>query len=141
MKVNFSKWRLNINLYLGLLWSFMGAFRLKELLDGSEFLWYNTLFIVLGPIYLLIYFFQKKNGLLQIDEQRIKLFGPPNKTIAFNELSEIKFSAGDYIFKNLAGKNITVAKESIASGEREAFETKFRKILHDFQLKNTSDHD
>lgn len=106
MTVNYSKKRLFFNLFLGVLWFFIGA---SYLVGEEKLMWHHYGFVVIGLLYLSTFLFEFFKKYFKITSQEIVLFGLKNKKIAFKDLVEIKYFAGDYILKD-KNQSITIVK-------------------------------
>ena len=64
MRIQYEKKQVNLNLYLGLLWLVNGIFQTvrNENIDLFDYFWF-----LISGIYLLIYFFQKKEKYLTLE--------------------------------------------------------------------------
>ncbi len=132
MKIGYSKWRMNLNLVMGILWTFIGVFRVYELFFTDDFVWFYILFIILGPLYLFIYFYDKEYGYFVIDDEKVEVQGIPKKSIHFKNLRAMRYFAGDYIFKDHFGKEIFLRKEAIDKKMIPVFEEKFGELKEKF---------
>lgn len=138
MKIGYAKWTLNNTLFLGVLWSIFGAFHLYEYLSFGELKWYKIFFIIIGPLYLGQYLYQKGRKYVTFDDERILVFNLWPKLIWLTDLEEVKFLAADYHFISKTGKKIVVNKESLDQTMVKEFDRKFyelqRQLTH---LKDT----
>lgn len=138
MKIGYAKWTLNNTLFLGVLWSIIGAFHLYEYLSFGELKWYKIFFIIIGPLYLGQYLYQKGRKYVTFDDERILVFNLWPKLIWLTDLEEVKFLAADYHFISKTGKKIVVNKESLDQTMVKEFDRKFyelqRQLTH---LKDT----
>ena len=96
MRIQYKKKQVNLNLYLGLLWLVNGIIQTvrNENVDLFDYSWF-----LISGIYLLIYFYQKKEKYLTLENGFIKQNWPFGKKLNLNEIKWIKKFAGDYILK------------------------------------------
>ena len=97
MRILYEKKQVNLNLYLGLLWLVNGIFQTvkNENIDLFDYFWF-----LISGIYLLIYFHQKKEKYLTLENGIIKQNWPFGKKLKLKEIKEIKHFAGEYILKS-----------------------------------------
>jgi hypothetical protein len=96
MKIGYKKRQMNINLILGLIWLvwfFIG------ILTTDKPNWTNYGWIVISAMYLSLYFYQRQNKYLTIENGFIKENSPFGKKINLTDIKQIKKFAGDYIIK------------------------------------------
>lgn len=129
MTVNYSKKRLFFNLFLGILWFFIGA---SYLVGKEKPMWHHYGFVVVGLLYLSTFFFEFFKKYFKITSQEIVLFGLKNKKIAFKDLVEIKYFAGDYILKD-KNQSITIVKSQIDKNQLEDFENMWNEVKSTFE--------
>ena len=97
MKIGYKKRHLNINLILGiiwLVWFFVFDFNKKEM-NWTDYGW-----LVISIAYLSIYFYQRQNKYLTLENGIIKQNWPFGKKIKLKEITGIKHFAGEYILKS-----------------------------------------
>ena len=87
---------MTINLVFGLIWLGYGV--LRVLTDDSPN-WIDYGWFVIAGIYLMVYFYQRNQKYLVIDDGFLKIQGPFGKKINLNEVQQIRKFAGDYILK------------------------------------------
>lgn len=129
MTVNYSKKRLFFNLFLGILWFFIGA---SYLVGEEKQMWHHYGFVVIGLLYLSTFLFEFFKKYFKITSQEIVLFGLKNKKIAFKDLVEIKYFAGDYILKD-KNQSITIVKTQIEKNQLEDFENMWNEVKSTFE--------
>lgn len=110
MKFKFkkSKKRLFINLTIGVLWLLYGLFGIIFRDKSNSFT-----FLILGIIYLILYFFERKDYYLILNQNTIKkdyLFG---KSINVQDIKSISEFAGDIIIKTTS-KKLTISTQSFS---------------------------
>ena len=87
---------MNINLIFGLVWLvwfFLG------ILTKDEPNWTDYGWIVISAMYLIVFFYQRQNKYLTIENGVIKENDPFGKKLNLTEIKRIKKFAGDYILK------------------------------------------
>ncbi|GGP02544.1 hypothetical protein GCM10010992_07350 [Cloacibacterium rupense] len=132
MTVNYSKKRLFFNLFLGILWLFIGA---SYLLGEEKLLWHHYGFLIVGLLYLWIFLLEFFKKYFKITSQEIVLFGLKNRKIDFKDLLEIKYFAGDYVFKD-KNKSITIVKSQIDKNQLEDFEKIWNEVKSTFEISS-----
>ena len=97
MRIQYEKKQVNLNLYLGLLWLVNGIFQTvrNENVDLFDYFWF-----LISGIYLLIYFYQKMEKYLTLENGIIKQNWPFGKKMKLKEITGIKHFAGEYILKS-----------------------------------------
>lgn len=96
MKIGYKKRQMNINLIFGLIWLvwfFIGILT-KDKPNWTDYGW-----IVISAMYLSVYFYQRQNKYLTIENGFIKDNSPFGKKINLTDIKQIKKFAGDYIIK------------------------------------------
>lgn len=98
MKIRFKRKTLYANLIIGLVWTGLGIFLIFED-DASR--WFEYGYLVIGIIYLGIYFFDVTYQYLTIENGTIRMNGLHGfgKKINLNDINWIKKYAGDYTLK------------------------------------------
>jgi len=97
MRIAYKRRNLNINLILGIVWLIFGLLSLNY---SGENRWTDYGYLVFGILYLILYFYQKRNKYLTIENGILKINGSFGKKINLNEIKQIKKFAGDYILKS-----------------------------------------
>ncbi|CAI8166869.1 MAG: Uncharacterised protein [Bacteroidota bacterium] len=98
MRIAYKKRNLNINLILGIVWLILGLLNLNY---NGENNWTDYGYLVIGILYLILYFYQKRNKYLTIENGILKINGSFGKKINLTEIKRIKKFAGDYIFTKI----------------------------------------
>ena len=96
MRIGYKKKHMNINLIFGLVWLvwfFLG------ILTKDEPNWTDYGWIVISAMYLIVFFYQRQNKYLTIENGVIKVNDPFGKKLNLTEIKRIKKFAGDYILK------------------------------------------
>ena len=109
MRIEYKKRHLRINLILGIVWlifGFLGIFT-KE-----NTYWTDYGYIVISILYLVLYFYQKQNKYLTIENGILKINGSFGKKINLNDVKQIRKFAGDYILKT-GKKELTINTQII----------------------------
>ena len=96
MKIPYKKKQLNINLFLGLIW-LIYAVILTVINENSS--WIDYGWFVMGIAYLILYFYQKNEQYLTIENGIIKQNWPFGKKLNLIEIKYIRYFAGDLILK------------------------------------------
>lgn len=96
MKILYKKRRLNYNLTFGIFWLVLS---LLKIFNQEKFSWFDWGFLILSFLYLRIYFYEKKNQYLTIENGMISINKMFPKRIKLTEIKQIKKFAGDYILK------------------------------------------
>jgi len=97
MRIPYKKKQININLILGIVWLVNGIIQvmLNENPNWLEYSWF-----VLSAFYFAIYFYQKKEKYLTVENGIIKQNWPFGKELNLSEIKRIKYFAGDYVLKS-----------------------------------------
>ena len=109
MRIGYKKRHLNINLILGIVWLAIGLLNLNY---DRENRWTDYGYIVFGILYLVIYFYQKQNKYIAIENGILKINGSFGKKVNLTEIKRIKKFAGDYIIKT-EKKELTINTQII----------------------------
>lgn len=97
MRVRYEKKQVNLNLYLGLFWLLNGI--VKSVIDKNvDF--FDCFWFLISGIYLCIFFYQKKEKYLTLENETIKQNWPFGKKIKLREIKAIKHFAGEFILKS-----------------------------------------
>lgn len=99
MKIRFQKFRLYINLTIGITWIIIGSL---SLYDSNFTKWYYFVFMILGILYIGHYLYDLKHQYLTIENGTITkniLYGFKNK-IELDEIQQIQKVNGNYILKS-----------------------------------------
>ncbi|MFA5620678.1 MAG: hypothetical protein WDA08_10280 [Weeksellaceae bacterium] len=126
MKIRQNSWRIYLGLSVGLFFILLGFIQIIadwNLPDYAPFLNWG-----IGLLWVGYFYFNMKNGFFKITEDELILYGfNKNKVLKINELKEIKFSAGDYIFKD-GKQEIRIIKEMIDKKDFPKFEEKVNQL-------------
>lgn len=123
MKFKFkkSKKRLFINLTIGVLWLLYGLFGIIFRDKSNSFT-----FLILGIIYLILYFFERKDYYLILNQNTIKkdyLFG---KSINVQDIKSISEFAGDIIIKTISTQSFSYDDITLIRNELEGLKQKLQ---------------
>ncbi|SFC99006.1 hypothetical protein [Algibacter pectinivorans] len=124
MRIRYKKRHLNINLIVGIIWLawfFISDFT-KEKMNWTDYGW-----LVISLAYLSIYFYQKQNKYLTIENGIIKVNSPFGKKLNLTEIKRIKKFAGDYILKT-DEKELTINTQIIDPKSLTELNTKLEKL-------------
>ncbi|MFC5196640.1 hypothetical protein ACFPH8_14980 [Bizionia hallyeonensis] len=97
MRIRYKKKQVNINLILGLIWLANGIIQTGFNENAG---WYDYFWFLLSGFYLIMYFYQKKEQYLTIENGIIKQNWPFGKKLNLNEITRIKHFAGEYTLKS-----------------------------------------
>tara|TARA_B110000914_G_C15034268_1_gene252424 strand:+ start:65 stop:454 length:390 start_codon:yes stop_codon:yes gene_type:complete len=97
MRIRYKKKQVNLNLYLGLMWFANG---IVQTVFNEKSSWFDYFWFLMSGAYLIIYFYQKKEKYLTIENGIIKQNWPFGKKMKLNEIKRIKHFAGEYILKS-----------------------------------------
>ncbi|WP_405570773.1 hypothetical protein [Winogradskyella sp. Asnod2-B02-A] len=96
MIISYKKKHLTINLALGIIWLINGIVQVA-FNDGIK--WYDFIWFALALAYFILYFFQKNQKYITINNGIIKENSSFGKKLKINDIRQIKHFAGDYILK------------------------------------------
>ena len=97
MRIKYKKKQVTLNLYLGLMWFANG---IVQTVFNENSSWFDYFWFLMSGTYLIIYFYQKKEKYLTIENGIIKQNWPFGKKMKLNEIKRIKHFAGEYIIKS-----------------------------------------
>ncbi|WP_026778056.1 hypothetical protein [Polaribacter sp. Hel_I_88] len=115
MRIRYKKKQVNLNLYLGIIWFANG---IVQTVFNENSSWFDYFWFLLSGTYLIIYFYQKKEKYLTVENGIIKQNWPLGKKMKLNEIKRIKHFAGEYILKSELKKmkiNISLIEEESLS--------------------------
>jgi hypothetical protein len=115
MRIRYKKKQVTLNLFLGIIWLVNGI--IQTVINESPN-WFDYIWFLLSGFYLLIYFYQKKEKYLTIENGIIKQNWPFGKKMNLNDLKQIRHFAGEYILKSELEKmkiNIDLIEEQSLS--------------------------
>ena len=133
MRVGFSKSKMNLNLFLAVCWTIIAFLKIKD--AGNLIDWQPVFYVILMILYWSIIIFQMVNKYFEIDENGITLMELKRKNINFKDLTEIKYLAGDYIFKD-QNKTISITQSQINKDHLESFKQIFNEVKLKFENSN-----
>lgn len=124
MKIHYKKKQMNLNLILGLIWLVNGVFQtvFNEGIKWTEYFWF-----VISAFYLIIYFYQKKEKYLTIENGIVKQNWPFGKKMRLNEIKQIRHFAGEYVLKS-EKKKIIINIELVEDDSLSELKTEFKKL-------------
>jgi hypothetical protein len=96
MRIKYKKRQLNVNLVFGVLWL---AFGLLSLFTKENTSWTDYGYLVISVMYFALYYYQRQQGYLMIENGVMRINGSFGKKIKLTDIKEIKKFAGDYIIK------------------------------------------
>lgn len=89
---------------------------------------FNIGFLVIGVAYLGIHFYNLKRQYADITEDRIRLNAIPARTIYFNDITEVRKFAGDFIIR--AGKKeIVMSSDAMEADSVSEMEALFERLV------------
>jgi hypothetical protein len=97
MRIRYKKKPVNLNLFLGIIWLVNGI--IQTVINENP-IWFDYIWFLLSGFYLLVYFYQKKEKYLTIENGIIKQNWPFGKKMNLNEIKRIRHFAGEYILKS-----------------------------------------
>ena len=103
--------------------------------DSGERNWFFTQAwpIPFGLIYIWLYFYQRKNHSIIISSNSIKSQLQYGRTIKLEEITRIKFFAGDYtVFKG--EKKITIPTQNLKPEQKDSLKEKMQEIQESLAL-------
>lgn len=96
MRIKYKKRQLNVNLVFGVFWL---AFGLLSLFTKENTSWTDYGYLVISVMYFALYYYQRQQGYLMIENGVMRINGSFGKKIKLTDIKEIKKFAGDYIIK------------------------------------------
>lgn len=124
MRIRYKKRNLNINLILGIVWLIFGLLNLNYNEEHSRI---DYGYLLLGILYLVLYFYQKQYKYLTIENGILKINGSLGKKINLTEIKRIKTFAGDYILKT-DKKQLTINTQIIDPKSLTALNSELEKL-------------
>lgn len=109
MRIEYKKRHLKINLILGIVWLIFG---LLGVFTKENTYWTDYGYLAISLLYLILYFYQKQNKYLTIENGIININGLFGKKMNLNEIKQIRKFAGDYILKT-GEKELTINTQII----------------------------
>ena len=96
MRIRYKKKKVNLNLFLGIVWL---ANAIVQTVVNENPSWFDYIWYLLSGFYLITYFYQKKEKYLTIENGIIKQNWPFGKKLNLTEIKRIRHFAGEYILK------------------------------------------
>src|SRR5690554_7416586 len=96
MKIGYTKRHMNLNLVFGLVWL---VWFLVSMITKAEIGWIDYGWMVISGLYLALYYHQRKNKYISIEDGIIKKNEWFGKKLRISEVKEIREFAGNYIIK------------------------------------------
>ena len=97
MRIGYKKKQLKLNLIMGIVWLIYGIILV---IFNEDVNWFEYGWFVFSAIYLIMYFYQKREKYLTLENGIIKQNWPFGKKMNLNEIKRIRHFAGDYILKS-----------------------------------------
>ncbi|MRI63944.1 hypothetical protein EDM00_08085 [Ornithobacterium rhinotracheale] len=125
MRIKYNNTPLIANAIFGL---FMIGFVVQSMFYNNELSWSDYLMLAFGSIYFLFFAFRIGQDFVIISDDKIVVNRILKKEIAFKDLREVKYFAGNYIFASVK-KKIIIPKKSIKPEQQTEFENFFNQLL------------
>jgi len=109
MKIKFKNRFIKFNLIFGILWIF---FFILATFFKDELNWMDFGYLVISVLYLGLYFYQRENQYLILENGYIKYNRPFGSKLDLSEVKAIRKFAGDYILKS-DNKDFTIDTQLI----------------------------
>ncbi len=104
MRIGYKKKQLKLNLIMGIVWLIYGIILV---IFNEDVNWFEYGWFVFSAIYLIMYFYQKREKYLTLENGIIKQNWPFGKKLHLNEIKRIRHFSGDYILKS-DNKELTI---------------------------------
>ena len=124
MKIRYKKKQVKLNLIMGIFWLIYG---IVLVVFNEDMNWVDYVWFVFSGIYLIIYFYQKKEKYLTLENGFIKQNWPFGKKMNLNEIKRIRHFAGDYILKS-DNKELTINIQLIDEESLLELKTELKKL-------------
>ena len=124
MKIRYKKKQVKLNLIMGIFWLIYG---IVLVVFNEDMNWFDYGWFVFSGIYLIIYFYQKKEKYLTLENGFIKQNWPFGKKMNLNEIKGIKHFAGEYILKSEL-KKMKINIDLIESESLSKLKTELKKL-------------
>ena len=124
MKVYYNRKQLNIALIFGVLWVLIGVI---SIVGNSENNFLSG-FLLIGVVYLILYFVKKHNPYVVITEEYIQVHNYVRKKIQLNDIVDVKYFAGDYTIKSF-DKELTIDTNFIDKVSLPAFKIVMEELM------------
>lgn len=131
MVIAYANRRLYMNLFMGIAWL---PFAIIKFNSTEKISWTAYALLVLGICYIAMFIYEYTQKYLLIDKDKIRENSLPSKEILMNEIKEVNYFAGDFVFKD-GRKSIRVTKSQINQKQLPEFEAFFNKLSE--RLKET----
>jgi hypothetical protein len=105
LKIPYKSKKLILHLVLGFFYTAIGVF---QIYDAENSNWFQYFWFFFGTIYLAIYFYQKTQKYITIENGIIKQNWPFGKQLKLAEITIIRHFAGEYILKNESKKELKI---------------------------------
>ena len=124
MRIHYKKKQLYINLFLGIIWLING---IVQVFFNEKSSWIVYGWFLFSAVYLTIYFYQKKETYLTLENGIIKQNWPFGKKMNLSEIKQIRHFAGDYILKS-GKKEMTINIQLINEESLSDLKTELKKL-------------
>lgn len=129
--IAYSNRRLYMNLFMGIAW---GSFSIIKFNSTEKIDWTAYGLLILGICYIAMFIYEYTQKYLLIDKDKIRENSLPSKEILMDEIKEVNYFAGDFVFKG-GRKSIRITKSQINQKQLPEFEDFFNKLSE--RLKET----
>ena len=109
---------------MGIFWLIYG---IVLVVFNEDMNWFDYVWFVFSGIYLIIYFYQKKEKYLTLENGFIKQNWPFGKKMNLNEIKRIRHFAGEYILKSEL-KKMKINIDFIESESLSKLKTELKKL-------------
>ncbi|WP_136482835.1 hypothetical protein [Cognatitamlana onchidii] len=132
MKIRYKKKQVKLILIMGIVSLIYGIIHVifNEDMNSFDYVWF-----VFSGISLIMYFYEKKEKYLTLENGIIKQNWPFGKKMNLNEIKRIRHFAGDYILES-KNKELTINIQSIDEEAMLELKTELKKLNAEWSKKN-----
>ncbi|CAM4350915.1 hypothetical protein [Gillisia hiemivivida] len=124
MKFRYKNKQIKINLIFGIVWFVYGIIKV---VITDKLIWIDYGWFAFSILYLIIYFYQKKEKYLTIENGIIKQNWPFGKQLNLTEIKSIKYFAGDLILKT-ENNELIINRQLIEENSLKDLEFELKKL-------------
>jgi len=124
MKFRYKNKQIKINLIFGIVWFVYGIIKV---VITDKLIWIDYGWFAFSILYLIIYFYQKKEKYLTIENGIIKQNWPFGKQLNLTEIKNIKYFAGDLILKT-ENNELIINRQLIEENSLKDLEFELKKL-------------
>ncbi len=124
MRIPYKKKQVKLNLIMGIIWLIYG---IVLVIFNEDVNWFEYGWFIFSAIYFVIYFYQKKEKYLTLENGIIKQNWPFGKKMNLNEIKRIRHFAGDYILAS-ENKELTINIQLIDEKSLLGLKTELKKL-------------